>query len=566
MMDPKEVPWAMIKATTMMMNALISPYLVPAYFEEMWEFEAPTTTQLIENSPKLKFTVDVIKKMQEKWRNDWVFIFMPRFNWLWWVNYHELFRDAISEYTWIPVEQIWIVSWEWNYKKNADITAKQFRDWDIRVLIGWDNTKEWIDLQTNWYITINLLQWWNPTDRIQLNGRVWRQWNFRNEVLEIVPMIMNSWDAFMQQKFDEKSARWNNLFEFAGGKVFDTEEMNHEEMKFNLLTDVEKKVKTYIDMEAAKIKKRSEMLWWDITTLRWLKEKKSLADQIPFYQDKLEQARNTNNQAQITVYTDSLKKAMYAKKYLDEKLQQMQITADEIDKEIKNKEKEIELINESVAKLQEQEPEIRRQFEEESIRQLEWMKKTDDWLNIIWNYIDNLQLFSDKQELKKWLDENADEDLQMVEETFKPKKIEIKIDEVKVENVPIEWNTPALKVDEKENFDLDTWKDYSLLDLQIFAQTTDMNVIEEIDNYIKEINKILEVNEWKEEDQRQWIHLKRDNGNYYLSIPKYRYGTKDMYQNDDYKYWNSITYDGIKRQLKNTLDNEKRSLEWRKNK
>ena len=268
---------------------IISPYLT-----SYWKlYNTPTWEEFIESSPKLKFAVDTIKALRDEGQNDWVFIYMPL-----WVEYHSLLKEAIENIVGRDKVKVWIINWgttwtetvDWEKVEKRIAIADRFRKWELNVLIWWRNTSEWINLQDNWFITINTLIWWNPTEITQLNGRIHRQWNLRDHVIELLPLLTDWADIMMMQKYDEKANRINNIFE-SQGRTFNLEELDPEEEKMALNTDPVRKAELSIDMDKKRIQRDIQKLSWQNWTLREVIQKMPKEETIKEQEERISKAQ-----------------------------------------------------------------------------------------------------------------------------------------------------------------------------------------------------------------------------------------------------------------------------------
>jgi predicted ABC-type ATPase len=107
----------------------------------------------------------------------------------------------------------------------------------IKVLIGSSSIKEGMNLQKKSTVLYNCFLDWNPTDIIQLQGRIWRQQNEYLYVRIVNPLVIDSMDIFMFQKLEEKTARLNSIWSNDGKSVMKLEEMDTEEIKMSLVKD-----------------------------------------------------------------------------------------------------------------------------------------------------------------------------------------------------------------------------------------------------------------------------------------------------------------------------------------
>lgn len=259
--------------TDIQQNAL-SPYLTQ-YAIRRWIFPE-SREEFINNSPKLKFVLEYTKAQREFGMDDWIFTYMSR-----WVEFHPMLKEAIEQYTknLKVATKVWIISWDeasktvtidWERVPKKILTAKEFREWIINFLIWWEQTAEWINLQDKWYSTVIVVLWRNPTEIIQVMWRIRRQWNLRDHVQVIIPLIKNWWDITKMQKFYEKQSRIDELWSFRG-RGLELEWISPDEERFALVTDPELKAQIYIDIEDSKLQKEIQQLtgkMWNIKEAR----------------------------------------------------------------------------------------------------------------------------------------------------------------------------------------------------------------------------------------------------------------------------------------------------------
>ena len=119
---------------------------------------------------------------------------------------------------------------------------------------------------------------WNPTEPVQVEGRLWRQGNKQKKVHIVYPLMYNSLDSLIYQKHDEKASRIDAIWDYRGDKI-NVEEINPAELKFDLIKSPEMKADIILEQKAIPLKRE----------LKIIEESKSLidlADQriIPFKQ------------------------------------------------------------------------------------------------------------------------------------------------------------------------------------------------------------------------------------------------------------------------------------------
>jgi hypothetical protein len=138
----------------------------------------------------------------------------------------------------------------------------------VKVLIGSASIQEGINLQNYSSVLYNLYIGFNPTDQIQLEGRIWRQGNAFNNVRIVIPLMENSMDIFMFQKLQEKTKRINEIWARTGQNEIDTTEFNAEELKYELITDSVILAKLTLDEDKQKIDEIINDLNYQYSTIK----------------------------------------------------------------------------------------------------------------------------------------------------------------------------------------------------------------------------------------------------------------------------------------------------------
>ena len=279
----RKIRWLAI-ITDIQQNTL-SPYITQyamkrGIFPKDWN-------EFIKDSPKLEFLLKYNKAFREFGYDDWIYAYVPK-----WVPFHKMLKEAVEEYSkgLEHATKVWIISWEdaskevmvdWEKIPKKIMTAKEFRDWIINFLIWWEQTKEWINLQDNWYATIITNLDWNPTDTIQVRGRVVRQWNLKDHVQTLYILLKDWWDIAKFQKHDEKASRLDELWSFKWRKM-DLDWISPEEEKFALITDPEVKAEIFIDIEEDRLKRdiqtKTGKLWNIKEAVRTIKDRTPMAE------------------------------------------------------------------------------------------------------------------------------------------------------------------------------------------------------------------------------------------------------------------------------------------------
>lgn len=222
---------------------------VSPYFVERWTDQNFTPEDLVENSPKIKYAMELIKKLRQdpKTKNYGTFLYFGKHG----KNHHQKVKDYIVANLGFKENEVEYINGDIDDDERETI-KDNFNTGEVKVLIGGDPTKEGIDLQNNGYVTINLALGWNPTEPAQVEGRVWRQGNKRSIAPLVYPLVENSGDVMIYGKFEEKGGRINDLFSYQGD-VFDVAEIDPQQKKIALLTNPEAKAQMEIEYDRARL-------------------------------------------------------------------------------------------------------------------------------------------------------------------------------------------------------------------------------------------------------------------------------------------------------------------------
>ena len=129
----------------------------------------------------------------------------------------------------------------------------------VKILIGSESISEGVDLNGNTLVLFNCMLGWNPTEPVQVEGRLWRQGNRQKKVHIVYPLMYNSIDSLIYQKHDEKVSRIAALWSYRGDKL-NVEEINPAELKFDLIKSAEMKAGLMIEEELLPLKKKLRII------------------------------------------------------------------------------------------------------------------------------------------------------------------------------------------------------------------------------------------------------------------------------------------------------------------
>ena len=220
----------------------ISPYLSPYYDDE-----EPSVKEFIENSPKLKQTMDLIYQNKKDLPESGQIIYSE----LAVAQFPKLKEYLIKEIGYKP-EEIGIITGATNKNQRISI-QNDFNEGKIKVVVGSEAIQEGMNLQENTTDVYMLTLPYNFTSLRQVEGRAWRQGNI-NENVRINFMLTNdSIDVFMLQKLQSKQARYLEAMK-KGADVLDISDISTQELKTSIITNPE----TRANIEIELMKKRIE--------------------------------------------------------------------------------------------------------------------------------------------------------------------------------------------------------------------------------------------------------------------------------------------------------------------
>ena len=233
---------AVIVSMNAMRVGLVAPALAdPARYPGV---KLPSMQELVETSPKLKFVCDSVIDMYKNNPEKGQFIYMPLGQ-----TAHGIVKDYLINHG-LPKEAVEIINGSINNTtdKKAAVTEK-FNDPKnkCKILIGGKNTSEGIDLNGNSFVMYNCSLGWNPSETIQAEGRIWRQGNQQGHVHCVYPVMNDSIDSLLYQKHDEKRSRINEIWTYKDSDTLNVEDINPEELKFELIKDPQKRAKLILE-------------------------------------------------------------------------------------------------------------------------------------------------------------------------------------------------------------------------------------------------------------------------------------------------------------------------------
>jgi DNA-binding protein Fis len=337
-----------IQGITEMQNIALSPHL--SRYATNTAPEAPTDEDqtasfiqvnndyksFVEESPKIKATMDMIRQVKKDNGGVGQVIYMPRG-----VQFFPFVRQYLISELKYKSEEIGIV------QGGMSIDAKQsaqdaFNAGKIKVLIGTEAIKEGVNLQENATDLYYLHLPWNPTDMLQVEGRIWRQGNKWKNVRIHYPLIENSVDAFIFQKLETKEKRIKNLWSYKGNTV-EVGDLDFEEMKLDLITDPVRRVEAERSQTYTVEKQRLEVMKSDASFLERVDNKyKEAQSDLRYSELKLAEAQKTGDESDYEFYKKKVVKESATLSDIERSLVRKETTIEQVRSDILAKEKQIE--------------------------------------------------------------------------------------------------------------------------------------------------------------------------------------------------------------------------------
>lgn len=376
---------AFLKASTYSISNSVSPYFIDEYTDT-----TPTAKQIVEESPKIEFTLEMCRKIkeEEKTKGLGTFIYFGKQG----VKYHPALAEYFAKELGYKSEEVAYLSGNISDEQKEAI-KKDFNSGKIKVLLGGDQTKEGIDLQLNGFATINLALGWNPTEITQTGGRVWRQGNPRNFVLEIYPLVENSGDAMMYNKFDEKAGRINQIKNSLSDKLEITE-VDAGEKKLSLLTNPEDKTKLQIELNKVELYSEQVLIENDINELNKLTaDRVNAQNQIEYYtknlsEDYFSKERKAEFKKEIKSYKNKLER-------IEEKIKSKEFN--DINEEILRLQDEKDAIEKKITDINETYPELLAKFTSEYNEMVKKRKSLQEHIGTIASTFNDLRTYTDEE-------------------------------------------------------------------------------------------------------------------------------------------------------------------------
>ena len=346
----------------------ISPFLSPYY-----EGEEPSVKQLIEESTKLKQTMDLIQQNKKDIPESGQIIYSE----LAVSEFPKMKEYLVQEIGYKP-EEIGIITGA-TTKPNRVKIQEDFNDGKIKVVIGSEAIQEGMNLQKNTTDIYMLSLPYNFTSLRQVEGRAWRQGN-QNENVRINFMLTNdSIDVFMLQKLQSKQARYLEAMK-KGADVLDISDISTQELKTAIITSPETRANIEIELLKKRIEnQKSRYVADNAVILRKHQDFLKIQDGVTKAQNDYNRILGYSNDGsansdywknQLSFYQKNIDAA---KQLVDEKISELAgkgINVDEIQKQTKSTDEKISALEEELEKLPEVKAKLVSKYTEEKQKQL----------------------------------------------------------------------------------------------------------------------------------------------------------------------------------------------------
>ena len=221
-----------------------SPYLSKNYEGDV---DKVSTKDLIENSPKLKTTMDLIRQNKTDKPEAGQIIYSELA-----VQQFPRLKEYLVDQVGYKSDEVGIITGATNKNQRLDIQEK-FNAGKIKIVIGSEAIQEGMNLQENTTDMYLLTLPYNFTSLRQTEGRMWRQGNKWENVRMNYMLTNDSIDVFMLQKLQAKQSRYMEAIK-KGANIIDVSDVDTQELKTAIITNPE----TRAEIEVELMKKRYE--------------------------------------------------------------------------------------------------------------------------------------------------------------------------------------------------------------------------------------------------------------------------------------------------------------------
>lgn len=357
---------AVLRAISKSRIATISPDIYNKNLEVSAE-------DFIKNSPKLEFVMNAIESMKNSDSKTSQLLYMPIG-----VDFLPKIKEYLVNKGVYNANEIGIIKAGISDDKLYEI-VDSFNDkkGDLKLIIGTNKMKEGMNLNQNSSVLYVPYMDWNPTDYMQIVGRIWRRGNNYDDIRVVVPLLKDSTDSFMFQKLDEKTKRLNNIMDTTKDYI-DTSELSTADEKINMITNPDKKANMFSQIEKQKLDNQKSTLQGKLETTQHYKSELEQAKKdiknaeywVNSYKEKLENIEDKESyqysytKSSVDSYKKELSKAKQNLKYVENKIERLELDFKGKDSE-ENINKEIEKIDKKLEDLKETTEKKREEYQKE---------------------------------------------------------------------------------------------------------------------------------------------------------------------------------------------------------
>lgn len=291
-----------------------SPYLSKNY-----KGEKPTNQQFIENSPKLKTTMDLISQNKKDKPEAGQIIYSE----LGIAEFPKL-KEYLVNQVGYKSNEVELITGATSKVKRQDIQEK-FNKGNIKVIIGSEAIQEGMNLQENTTDMYLLTLPYNFTSLRQTEGRAWRQGNKWGNVRINFMLTNDSVDVFMLQKLQAKQARYIEAIK-KGANVIDVSDIDTQELKTAIITNPE--TRTEIEIKLLENKYKGDKIKYEADlgfVSRKFKDyiKSDEYQEVERFKEKIERYKILSDNGQDEYWTKEMNDAQQKLIIAEKKLEQL---------------------------------------------------------------------------------------------------------------------------------------------------------------------------------------------------------------------------------------------------
>lgn len=252
---------------------MISPALVKEKYGVREGIKIPELSKMVDSSPKLQIVCKTVIEVYNARPKCGQIIYLPRG-----VKESTSVKQYLTK-NGIPSKAIALMnSGTTELQKQKITTAFNDPVAPLKVLIGSETISEGVDLNGNTLVLYNCMLGWNPTEPVQVEGRLWRQGNRQKKVHIVYPLMYNSIDSLIYQKHDEKVSRIDAIWSYRGDKL-NVEDINPTELKFDLIKSAEKKAEIMLEEELIPLKKQIRIIDESVELIKTAESQKVILEE-----------------------------------------------------------------------------------------------------------------------------------------------------------------------------------------------------------------------------------------------------------------------------------------------